>query len=154
MVRKLAILTQTVGHSQLNYFLTQNFNIIIDNFDDVYAACFFETSGILPYHHKFPIMHIAEAFEWPGTIVATSLSTLDKMLHFPYSKKKYFYVWDLEWIRLQNKYHKVLAGLYRNPNIELIARSQEHADIIDECWNKKPKLIMENFSWKKLTEIL
>lgn len=154
MVRKLAILTKTLGHSQLNYYVTQNLNVLLKNFDDVYATLFFEMVDIIPYAHNFPIMHIAEAFEWGGPIIATSLSTLDKMLTFPYSKEKYFYVWDLEWIRLQNKQYKPLCNLYRNPNVQLIARSEEHADIIDECWNVRPKLIMGDFSWKKLIEIL
>ena len=69
--------------------------------------------------------------------------------------KKFFYIWDLEWTRGRTRtdFTKNLSS-YRNENINLIARSKDHALAIQNYCNRKVPYIMEDFDINTLREII
>lgn len=151
---KLGFLIPDVGFSQLSYYLVKNLNQLILDKPQFGITVFFENPQPVFTNLLFPLMHISEAYEVRCPLIATSLSTADKLIHFPGCRRKLFYVWDLEWIRIQNKQYSVLENIYRNKELKLIARSSEHADLIKECWNISPAYILDDFDIKGLENIL
>jgi hypothetical protein len=59
-------------------------------------------------------------------------------------------VWDLEWNFGQYNAEEI-SKIYCHPELLLIARSEEHSKIIEQCW-KKPVAIIEDFNYEQLFE--
>jgi len=64
---------------------------------------------------------------------------------------KYFYVWNLEWT-LADIPWQLLCGSYQDDDIELIARSSYHAEIIAQLW-KNPYAIIEDFDYESINTL-
>lgn len=97
-------------------------------------------------------MHVSEAFAYDGILIATNLSTASKILNFPASPKKFFYVYDLEWTRLHQKDFRALYEIYGNPELTLLARSTEHAKVISDAWNRQATVI-NDFDFERIAEL-
>jgi hypothetical protein len=153
-INKLAIIVPNLGFSQLSFYVIKALNELLTHQYSISATVFVNEHRPSFAAHLFPIMHTGEAFEWSGTIIATTLSSAYKIIDFPGTKKKFFYVWDLEWLRLNIMDHKFLYHIYHNPRLKLIARSIEHANIIEEAWNVKPTIIIEDFEINSILNIM
>jgi hypothetical protein len=142
----VGVLVKDFGPSQLTYQLARGGQGVGD------IIAFFENSS----RHSFPLpfasMPIHEAFSYTGICIATNLSTALKLLSYPRPSKKYFYVWDLEWMRIANRDYDKLASIYRNESLQLIARSVSHAEIISKCWNVDKVEIMRDFDLRCLVK--
>jgi hypothetical protein len=93
------------------------------------------------------------SWNYDGVLISTSLPTTVILGSNIRAKKKYFYVYDLEWMFLQKPIFKQINGLYNNPDIELIARSQSHYDLLTKLW-KEPVAIVDNFKYTDLMKLL
>ena len=140
-MKKLAFGVSDLAGSQINYCLIKAINEYQFENHDVDLSVFFEQPS-------FPVMPVmagrfqfAEAFGYNGTTVATSLATAQKFLSFPAIRKRFFSVWDLEWIRRPADYF-ALRAIYANPLHQLIARSEEHAKAIENAWNVRVDKIL------------
>lgn len=141
---KLGIMLDNIGPNQLAHYFINSANSALYNNSQLLDVVAFTEQTIHPVAvPNFSTMNISEAFDYHGALVATSLRTAYKMLKCPGTRKKYFYVWDLEWTKPTNVNFASLNSIYNNPSIELIARSQPHADILELCW-KKPVGIVED----------
>lgn len=111
------------------------------------------TTDISLFHEEV----ISSAFQFPcaafpcldlssydGPVIATSLRSAAKLLNCVTIPKKWFYVFDLEWIWGAMEYSE-MAAIYRNPKLELIARSDEYADYIKNAFNCKVNAVMTKF---------
>ena len=99
------------------------------------------------------ILEQRQAFNFNGSLIATDLDTANKLLGFPNNHRKYFYVWNLEWLTLSEFYHRELSKIYNDKSLQLIVRCSEHKRIVENCW-QKPALIMNDFHHGILLEIL
>lgn len=99
-------------------------------------------------------MHSSEAYGFDGILIATSFKTLKSALTFPSPTKKYLYAWDIDWLRMRQKQFEDLFYVYSDKNVELICRSKEHAELFENCWNKKCKAIIEDFDIDKILEVI
>ena len=88
-------------------------------------------------------MHNLEAWSFDGVLISTNLETTKMMMACIKSTKKFFYVWDLEWIRRKKNY---MYNLQAYQNIELITRSFEYARLLENYCNKKVKAIVPDFN--------
>ncbi len=100
---------------------------------------------------NFAMFNIVETFSYTGHIFATSLNLANKLLNSPCSIK-YFYIWDLEWIRRTFPYESY-AQIYRNPKLKIIARSDSHKIILENNFNIKVFDVMNDWDRNKLVEI-
>lgn len=91
-------------------------------------------------------MQFNEIWSFQGPIIATSLSTAQKILSAPSPNPKYFYCYDIEWTRYPQKHYHSLLKLYRNPEIRLISRCEDHRIIIEQCWNNKVEFVAPSFA--------
>jgi hypothetical protein len=100
-----------------------------------------------------PTMLMMEAWAQPGVSIATSCSTAARLLSFPGSQKKMFYVWDMCWMR-NPKHVGAFTELFRNPELTLIARCQDHADIIQNNFNVGVRYVFDNFNRTGILEAI
>ena len=74
------------------------------------------------------------------------------LLYATYAKKRYIYLYHLEWPFINGLKFAHLARVFLNDSVELIARSQEHFELIEHLF-KRPKHIMQEWDYTKLIEI-
>jgi len=158
---QLNFLVEHMGNSQLAFALTSTLNDLADTRSDLDAIVYYNTMHRIYMTPKFAMMQMVEAWGQPGYTIATSVATARKMLSFPGTQKRLFYVWDLEWIRGEQIYYDMFAPLYQDPSIVLIARSKIHADAINNCFNTgvvkpchKDIHIVDDFNEEQLLEVI
>jgi hypothetical protein len=83
-------------------------------------------------------MQMAEAWGMEGISIATCLSTANSLINFPVASRKLFYMYDLEWLRGNQRSYDALYNIYQNKDFDFIARSETHAKLIENCLNRKP----------------
>jgi hypothetical protein len=150
----IGVLVPNFGVSQLMYSFVQNANDHLTSSANPSITGFFDNPAPLQLIPKFPLMQSHEAWAFPGILIATNLRSATKMLQCPGTKKKLFYVWDMEWLYEKNRSYLEFAQFYLNKEIELLARSADHAEAIEDCWNRKVFGIVEDFNMKQLIEAL
>jgi hypothetical protein len=98
---------------------------------------------------NFAIMQLYDGFGYKGALVATNLDLASKLLTFPGPRKKIFYVWDLEWFTRQMGY-SAMKNIYLNDKLSIICRSQEHANVFEKVWHRKPDAVVPNLELNEL----
>ena len=61
-------------------------------------------------------------------------------------------MWNFDWMLLDDLRFKQLTIPFLNDEIELIARSESHAKVLEKLF-KKPKYVMEDWDWEVLQRI-
>jgi hypothetical protein len=145
-----------LGFSQSYAMLAQEINKIHNNVNpNMYDFCVFSESpqDDRIINNNFAISDLFWSYTFRGHLIATNLNTAEKILHMPCLSKT-FYVWDLEWLRLQRFQYEHLSEIYGNKKLKLVARSQEHADLIEDSWNCKVYSVIEDFKLDGFIELL
>lgn len=152
---QLGILLNNLGPNQLAYLAIRNNNLFTDIRPDLECILFYENffKPCLPAINVAS-MHISEAWSYKGALLATSLSTAEKMLSFPGSRNKFFYVWDLEWLRYQQKHFRRFQNVYGNSQLKLIARSHEHSRLLRNCWNVNHVPVVDDLNMTGLLKVI
>ena len=150
-MKKIGFLVNDLNPSQLSYFLIKNANEFLTKNKDYDIYIFYDNLAVPCLTPNFAIMQAAEAFSFDGTLIATNLNTASKLINFPSAEKKYFYVWDLDWMRMKNKSFDALQSIYGNKELSLIARSDEHKQAIENAWNAPVKNVISNFDMSKFS---
>jgi len=148
---KLGFLVQTLGTCQLGTLLTLEANKLVDNYPETDIMIFYEEYDRIPIAPKFTLMQNYHAQTFTGPIISTCLQTTQLLKELYNVSHKFFYVWNLEWT-LEDFPWTLLSESYQNEDIELIARSIYHKDIISKLW-KEPTLILEDFDYETLNQI-
>lgn len=147
MYTRINFLVDDFGASQISYYITRNAN----RREDICAVVFYQNMSSLCIQPNFPIMSVAEAWQAPGPMIATSLSTADRLLTFPIKDKKFLYIWDMVWTRGQKRLpYEVVARIIQHPDLKIIARSEHHAKVIENDFNIKPVSIVEDADLEKI----
>lgn len=152
---QLGILLNNLGPSQLAYLAIRNNNLFVDKRPDIDCILFYENfyKPCLP-GINVAIMHISEAWNYQGILVSTCLDTTEKLISFPGTKNKFFYVWDLEWLRLKQKHFRALQNIYGSNELFLIARSAEHSKLLSNCWNVGYVPVVDDLNMEALLKVV
>jgi hypothetical protein len=150
---KAGIMVREAGVSQLGLYLISSVNQLISDKPDLDVLVFYQNWASFPVLPRFGLLLEREVVGLEGTVMSTDLSTTQRLLKSPGPKRRLFYVWNLEWLEMQQMNYAPLHDVYTNPALELIARSEHHAHLIEKLW-KKPSYIMEDFDPKVLAEVL
>jgi len=151
-VVKVAILTETLGMSQKSMSLTKGLNEISWPYKNIDAAVFCLDASVPPVIPRFGTLPMIKAFCHEAIFLATNLETASLLVDFPTAVKKYFYVWDLEWVCKNYNYHEMLR-VYCNNELNLVARSKSHFKAIKNSW-KEPCGIVEDFDSKAILKLI
>ena len=149
---KAGILVQSLGMSQPAYEIIREINKI-DSLDEYWdIVVFYEEYDRLIVPPRFALMNMVEAYGMDAPLISTSIDTTKTSLNCIKATKRFFYVFDMEWT---NNTHNVddLLNVYVNPKVELIARSDDHAQVIEKCW-KKPIAVIENFNHEEIARLI
>lgn len=145
-MNKVGILVNNLGRNQLAHALIDSVNTYLEGNDGVDIITFTENVVHPCNVPKFAVMNLNEAWEYNGLVIATTLSTAKQALVFPGAKRRLFYVWDMEWIRAGDGDFDYYNSIYSNLDIDLVARSDAYARILERCWNRPVKAVVENFN--------
>lgn len=141
------------NQSALSYI--SEMNRCVQNKDSqICPSAFF--SDIRPINFQLPmfgIYNLIEAFSFKGPVFATNLSLAQKLVRFPGPSQKFFYVWDLEWLRRPFQYEQYV-GIYRNPALKLIARSDEHKTLLENNFNRSVFGVIDDFNFEQMSLVI
>ena len=140
MVRKVGVLVPHLYDTQLAFNVLAELNDLVLRSPMNDASVFFE--DLTPYIIKplFGVYNAAEIFHFDGDLIATTLQTAASMLTTLKPKRKFFYVWSLEWLEAEKNYIKNIE-IYQNPDLELIAPSDDYAKEIKNYCGILPRVV-------------
>ena len=99
------------------------------------------------------IFNITELFSCCGPVISTNLNTSSILLNCP-SPVKFFYIWDLEWIRIKDKNFSILSEIYNNKDFVYITRNNDYKKLIENCWGTKISYVFDNFEFLNNKEFI
>jgi hypothetical protein len=150
---KLGFLLSNTGETQLSYHVIKNANDYIEHNTDLDVIGFFENTAKPWLIPAFGLMNISEAYSFDGVAVATNLETAARLSRFPSPSLRYFYMWDLEWLRTDLSY-ETMRDIYRDPRLLPIARTPEYASLFQRCWNRKVHATVDRADINELLTII
>jgi hypothetical protein len=150
---KAGIMVKEVGISQLGLYLISSINTLVHTRPDLDVIVFYQTWAPFPALPRFGLLLEREMVGLQGTCISTDLTTTQRLLKAPGPERRLFYVWNMEWMDKPNMSYAALNEIYNHPSLELIARSEYHAHLLEKLW-KKPAYIMEDFDPTVLAKIL
>jgi len=143
---KIGILVTDLVPSQMSYFLTKNINeVCSENISNDFVVFFENLSGKV-IEPAFAMMNMTEVWSFEGCLITTNISTTLTAIKSMSPSEKYFYVWDLEWLRDHGKNFEHNITAFVNEEINLVARSESHAEAIKNYCNRDVVGIVEDFN--------
>ena len=154
-LKNFSVLIPNTGSSQISFFVINELNKLCKSHPEIDAIVFYENAHRNCMPTNFATMQMSEAWGHDGPVIATSFSTAHKLANFP-SEKRFFYVWDLEWIRGGNniQQYESYLPIYADKSLELIARSDSHKKAIENAFNRRVNHVISDFHISEILEIL
>lgn len=149
-MRYINILVEDLGASQLSYYLSTEINKIHTIRTDITCIVYYHNIHRHCINPLFATMSNVEISGAKDIAIATSINTANKLLEVIGPTKKFYYIWNLEWQGLQQSYYTALLELLHKPELSIITRSESHAALLYNNFNRKPDLIFDNFQLEKL----
>jgi hypothetical protein len=151
---KLGVAISNLGSSQLAYNVIKNINCLVEKQPEIDCVVYYENFVRPCFNLGFSSMQIFEAWSYDGIMICTSLSNVDKISNFPITNKRFFYVWDLEWFRGNIANFNYINKFYNNSLFKLVARSAEHKELIEDCWNTEVCGVVEDFDIDQFMKVI
>jgi hypothetical protein len=151
---RVGFLLEDFGVSQMAYEFIHNTNTYLKNHIGTDIIGFFENPVAPILQPNFALMNVNQAWYYDSYLVATSLSSLEKILKFPRVTRRYFYIYDLEWTRINPKTWEWLSNFYQNPKIQIITRGKSYTETVESCWNQPVRATIENFNIEQFLEVM
>jgi len=150
-MNKLGVIVRDLDRSQSNFFLLQTLNQLNQEMN-IDCCVFYENSSIPIIPILFSTFHINEVYDFTGTVISTYMLGTKRLLGSPGPKKKFFYIWNLEWNKIPQFAYNNIRDIYLNPDMNLIARSDHHAKLIGGCF-KKPHCVFDNWDKNEIEKL-
>lgn len=152
LLNKIGFILEHLGPAQLPYQLIRSINSYYEQKDDTDIILFYRNCLPFVVTPNCAVMNLFEAFRYGANLVATDLNSASRILDY-FCDGRYFYVWDLEWTKANRPYEQ-LADIYQNSKLKLIARSQQHFDIIQTTWGITPVGIVNDCNIKEFLGLI
>ena len=149
---KLGVMLEDTSANQLSYYVIRNLNFATNNDKDEDFVVFFENATPSVIQPAFAIMNSSEIWNFDGVLISTTATNTLLSINAIAPKKKFFYVWDLEWARPHGKGFNYMIKAYSNKEVNLIARSDDHAKAIKNYCNRDVCGIVPDFN--QLMEVI
>ena len=111
-MRKAGIMLKKVDNSQLGYYATKSANWIAEKMTNVDIVMFVKEHAVHPVMPLFATMAETDIWGYDAPVIATDLASAKTLLSASGPTEKFFYVWDLEWLRLPDYNHEELSKIY------------------------------------------
>lgn len=144
-MKKIAFLVKDLAASQLSFLLIRYCNALADS-RGADPVVFYEGLQRPCLEPRFACMQMAEAYLFDAPAVATTLATAGKLLAMPACPRRFFYAWDLEWLRPWGRRpFRGLQGVYGSPLLTVLARSADHASVLSNAFNRDDVPVVDDF---------
>ena len=148
----IAAVVNNLGPSQNSFYLIKEFNKSASN-KSMSLSVFFERSAIPIIPTMFSCKSISFISSYHHNAIATSLEEANILLKGNNASNKFLYLWDLEWLRTTCDYN-ASCDILLDKRLNIIARSESHATMIEHFCNKKPLGIVDNWNINQLIEVI
>ncbi len=148
----IAAYVKDLSPSQGSFYLIKEFNNLLEN-TDVSPSVFHDKTCIPPKHPCFSCRMAALMSPYRGSIIATTMQGAKTTLKLANKADRYLYFWDLDWLRNTVWYSSAMSIL-RDDRLKLIARSESHAECIENFCNKKVVGIVDNWNMEQMFGII
>lgn len=157
-ITKLGFVVSNIGPTQICYDIIKQSNDYLSHSDDVDVCLFWISDGPKPLQPKFACMPLIEAYAFNGHIIATDIHTLSRVMDYPGPNRNnriLFYDYNLDYLRIpqQMRNWDQFNVLYNNDKVDLIARSEAHAEILHSIF-RPVKGVVENCDISKLKDLI
>jgi len=98
------------------------------------------------------VLKRTHVFNFNGTVITDNIMRSQDLLYASYAKKRFLYLYHLDWPYIKNIRFAYLEKVLLNKSIELIVRSSTHYSLVKQLF-KKPKYIMPEWDHEVLIEI-
>lgn len=149
-MNKIAALVDTFSVSQSSFALLNSFNELAKSMD---VYCFYNNLSSMMTEAHFTVMGTYHMNSFKGNIFCTTIQNAKILLNLTSRSNKFLYLWDLEWIRSPYDFDETLKVL-RSPELNLIARSIDHAQLIENYSNRKVDYILDDWNANQIREII
>jgi len=152
-IKSFGILINSLNNSKECCLLCENINQLLATQYMISPILFFQSGGKISIPPRCCQLQQHHAWGFDGTLISTNIETtyvLDKCLK---PRKKLFYVYNIEWPNLPSLKFADLQKIYQNPEIDLIARTEEDFKLLEKCW-KKPIGVVKDYDYKELINII
>lgn len=143
-MQKLGIFVKSLTSDHLSLAVTQCVNTLVKT-TNIDPVIFREELSHINRRPLCGVMHVHNAWRYNGICISTDISTTKTLISCACPTRKFFLIWNLEWLYQDNLVYEMMRNVYLSPEVELIARSESHAKIIEKAW-RKPKLIVEDLN--------
>ena len=143
---------ESLGPSQNAFYLIKEWNKAID--DTRLSLSAFVNAHSVPCQtcwFSYKLSSFLSSYE--GVLISTSIKNAAISIKAPTRMDRYLYLWDLNWLKKPTNYNAMYEVL-SNDKIKLLARSKEHANMIENFCNKKPVGIVDNWNIDQIREIV
>lgn len=143
---RIGIILNNLGPNQKAYFAIRQANLLHSKYD---ISLFIENMMPVCADVISPILSLNEIWPFRGTLIATDIEGALRLSKLTNPSRKIFYVYDLEWIR--NKTNFIYnVNAFQDEKITLVARSAEHASLIERYSNRKVEKINPYFDLEEM----
>lgn len=98
-------------------------------------SVFYEETSMPVVYPSCGIFSANEIFNYDGVLIGTTISNALSVAKTLKPTRKYFYIWDLEWLRSYKNYFYNLSA-YQNPKLTLITPSEDYRKEIKNYANR------------------
>jgi len=148
----IAAVVKDRSMSQNSFYMIKAFNSALSN-PSVSAGAFYQRSSIPATQPLFGTKICSHLASYQGVVIATSLELAEMCLKVSSNIDIYLYIWELDW--LDNPvYFDTAMSIIRDERIKILARSQSHADCIENFCNKQPVAIIDNWDMGQILGML
>jgi hypothetical protein len=145
--KKLGILLNDFGANQKTLAIIRKLNLLHLNGKNVVLYLAEQSPHVI--NCSFPIFFQKEAWMSRCIMIANDIDTANKLLEMPGPYRKMLYIWDLQWLFINDQIFDSLKKIYSNNEIELISPSKHYYDVLLSVWSK-PSHLCPNFSIEKI----
>lgn len=146
---KIGLYFKTLSSNQILYEAIRSANklLSIDNTYDF--SLFYGNIGVVPITSNFGQFHSHSSWKFNGLLIATNVEDARFILRMPQCTRKILLCSNLEWYGFDRLPYEACLQAYRNPALEVWARSESHADALANSFNIQPK-ICKDFNYLEL----
>lgn len=143
-MKKVGIILNSLASSELAFFSVNSLNRFVVN-DVSHDAVIFISEIAKPcLKPLFSIQNMVDMWSFEGTLIGTNINDGKFMINAPIRATKILYMYDLEWLRRGKNNFLYNIDVMRNPKLKLVARTQEHANLIENYCNRQVDAIIAN----------
>lgn len=150
-MKKIAALVNDLAMSQSNFYLVKAFNKLLDN-TDLAVGVFCNRHSLPVIQPLFGVKLANFLVSYNGVLISTTLEEAESSLKLCNKADRYLYLWDLDW--LENPvYFSTAMNILRDEKLKVIARSESHAELIENFANIKVHGVVDNWDMESMLEL-